>query len=124
MACRSEEAFFRTAIAATGDGPRARRPDSMTDARTVTPRDVSSVVSPAGTGRAGQALCPARSSDLSPLTVGQGSSDSVWARVSIMPPTETRAFAHRVRLNLEAIDAVVTVAPAKAHQVTQLVLTL
>lgn len=41
-----------------------------------------------------------------------------------MPPTETRAFAHRVRLNLEAIDAVVTVAPAKAHQVTQLVLTL
>lgn len=41
-----------------------------------------------------------------------------------MPPTETRAFAHRVRLNLEAIDAVVTVAPGKAHQVTQLVLTL
>jgi hypothetical protein len=41
-----------------------------------------------------------------------------------MPPTETRAFAHRVRLNLEAIDAVVSVAPAKAHQVTQVVLTL
>ena len=41
-----------------------------------------------------------------------------------MPPTETRAFAHRVRLNLDAIDAVVSVAPAKAHQVTQLVLTL
>jgi hypothetical protein len=41
-----------------------------------------------------------------------------------MPPTETRAFAHRVRLNLDAIDAVASVAPAKAHQVTQLVLTL
>jgi hypothetical protein len=41
-----------------------------------------------------------------------------------MPPTETRAFARRVRLNLDAIDAVVSVAPAKAHQVTQLVLTL
>jgi hypothetical protein len=41
-----------------------------------------------------------------------------------MPPTETRAFAHRVRLNLDAIDAVVSVAPSKAHQVTQLVLTL
>jgi len=41
-----------------------------------------------------------------------------------MPPTETRAFAHRIRLNLDAIDAVVSVAPAKAHQVTQLVLTL
>ena len=41
-----------------------------------------------------------------------------------MPPTETRAFAHRVRLNLDAIDAVVSVAPTKAHQVTQLVLTL
>jgi hypothetical protein len=41
-----------------------------------------------------------------------------------MPPTETRAFAHRVRRNLDAIDAVVSVAPAKAHQVTQLVLTL
>jgi hypothetical protein len=41
-----------------------------------------------------------------------------------MPPTETRAFANRVRLNLDAIDAVVSVAPAKAHQVTQLVLTL
>jgi hypothetical protein len=41
-----------------------------------------------------------------------------------MPPTETRVFAHRVRLNLDAIDAVVSVAPAKAHQVTQLVLTL
>jgi hypothetical protein len=41
----------------------------------------------------------------------------------MMPPTETRAFAHRVRLNLEAIDAVVSVAPAKAHQVTQLVVT-
>jgi hypothetical protein len=41
-----------------------------------------------------------------------------------MPPAETRAFAHRVRLNLEAVEAVVTVAPAKAHRVTQLVLTL
>ncbi len=41
-----------------------------------------------------------------------------------MPPTETRAFANRVRLNLEAIDAVVSVAPTKAHQVTQVVLTL
>jgi hypothetical protein len=41
-----------------------------------------------------------------------------------MPPTETRAFANRVRLNLDAIDAVVSVAPAKAHQVTQVVLTL
>ena len=41
-----------------------------------------------------------------------------------MPPTETRAFAHRVRLNLDAIDAVASVAPARAHQVTQLVLTL
>ena len=41
-----------------------------------------------------------------------------------MPPTETRAFAHRVRLNLDAVDAVCTVAPAKAHQVTQLVLSL
>jgi len=41
-----------------------------------------------------------------------------------MPPTETRAFAKRVRLNLDAIDAVVSVAPAKAHQVTQVVLTL
>ena len=41
-----------------------------------------------------------------------------------MPPTETRVFAHRVRLNLDAIDAVVSVAPTKAHQVTQLVLTL
>ena len=40
------------------------------------------------------------------------------------PPTETRTFAHRVRLNLDAIDAVVSVAPAKAHQVTQVVLTL
>jgi hypothetical protein len=42
----------------------------------------------------------------------------------MMPPTETRAFAHRVRLNLEAIDAVVSVAPTQAHQVTQLVMTL
>jgi hypothetical protein len=41
-----------------------------------------------------------------------------------MPPAETRTFAHRVRLNLEAVEAVVTVAPAKAHRVTQLVLTL
>jgi len=41
-----------------------------------------------------------------------------------MPPTETRAFANRVRLNLDAIDAVVSVAPTKAHQVTQVVLTL
>ena len=41
-----------------------------------------------------------------------------------MPPAETRAFAHRVRLNLEAVEAVVSVAPAKAHRVTQLVLTL
>lgn len=41
-----------------------------------------------------------------------------------MPPSETRAFATRVRLNLDAIDAVVSVAPHKAHQVTQLVLTL
>ena len=41
-----------------------------------------------------------------------------------MPPTETRAFAKRVRLNLDAIDAVASVAPAKAHRVTQLVLTL
>ena len=41
-----------------------------------------------------------------------------------MPPTETRAFANHVRLNLEAIDAVVSVAPAKAHQVTQVILTL
>jgi len=41
-----------------------------------------------------------------------------------MAPTETRTFAHRVRLNLDAIDAVASVAPAKAHRVTQLVLTL
>jgi hypothetical protein len=41
-----------------------------------------------------------------------------------MPPAETRAFAERVRLNLEAVEAVVTVAPHKAHRVTQLVLTL
>jgi hypothetical protein len=41
-----------------------------------------------------------------------------------MPPSETRAFAQRIRSNLDAIDAVVTVAPAKAHRVTQLVLTL
>jgi hypothetical protein len=41
-----------------------------------------------------------------------------------MAPTETRAFANRVRLNLDAIDAVASVAPAKAHQVTQLVITL
>jgi hypothetical protein len=40
------------------------------------------------------------------------------------PPTETRAFARRVRLNLDAIDAVASVAPSKAHQVTQLVLSL
>src|SRR5262249_3441429 len=40
------------------------------------------------------------------------------------PPTETRTFAHRVRLNLDAVDAVAAVAPAKAHQVTQLVLSL
>jgi hypothetical protein len=40
------------------------------------------------------------------------------------PPTETRAFVRRVRLNLDAVDAVVSVAPAKAHQLTQLVLTL
>ena len=40
------------------------------------------------------------------------------------PPTETRAFAKRVRVNLDAIDAVASVAPAKAHQVTQLVLSL
>ena len=38
------------------------------------------------------------------------------------PPTETRTFAHRVRLNLDAVDAVSAVAPAKAHQITQLVL--
>jgi hypothetical protein len=41
-----------------------------------------------------------------------------------MPPAETRAFANRVRLNMDAIDAVASVAPSKAHQVTQLVLTL
>jgi hypothetical protein len=41
-----------------------------------------------------------------------------------MPPTETRAFARRVRLNLEAVDAVASVAPAKAHQLTQLVMSL
>jgi hypothetical protein len=41
-----------------------------------------------------------------------------------MPPSETRAFAERIRRNLDAIDAVVTVAPARAHRVTQLVLTL
>jgi hypothetical protein len=41
-----------------------------------------------------------------------------------MPPSETRAFAQRIRLNLDAIDAVVSVAPARAHKVTQLVLTL
>lgn len=40
------------------------------------------------------------------------------------PPTETRTFAHRVRLNLDAVDAVAAVAPAKAHQITQLVLSL
>jgi hypothetical protein len=40
------------------------------------------------------------------------------------PPTETRSFAHRVRLNLDAVDAVASVAPAKAHPVTQLVLSL
>jgi hypothetical protein len=38
------------------------------------------------------------------------------------PPTETRTFAHRVRLNLDAVDAVAQVAPGKAHQLTQLVL--
>jgi hypothetical protein len=41
-----------------------------------------------------------------------------------MAPTETRAFAHRVRLNLDAVDAVASVAPAKAHRLTQLVLSL
>jgi hypothetical protein len=41
-----------------------------------------------------------------------------------MPPTETRSFARRVRLNLDAVDAVASVAPAKAHQLTQLVLSL
>src|SRR4029453_9542105 len=41
-----------------------------------------------------------------------------------MPPTETRTFAHRVRLNLDAVDAVASVAPAKAHLVTLLVLSL
>ena len=41
-----------------------------------------------------------------------------------MPPSETRAFAQRIRLNLDAIDAVVSVAPTRAHRVTQLVLTL
>ena len=41
-----------------------------------------------------------------------------------MPPTETRSFVRRVRLNLEAVDAVASVAPAKAHQLTQLVLSL
>jgi len=40
------------------------------------------------------------------------------------PPAETRAFARRVRLNLDAVDAVASVAPAKAHQLTQLVLSL
>jgi hypothetical protein len=48
----------------------------------------------------------------------------VWNASMTMPPSETRAFANRVRLNLDAIDAVASVAPSKAHQVTQLVLTL